>query len=374
MWSSHRPKSDTCKECDSYKVQTDAEQDEATLAQLKGEWELHLCKAERAHHQLKEDAGVSKCDPNVMMVTFDLQQSLPTPVLTTNVVFYKRQLWTYNLGVHDCRSCKGYMYVWHEGTASRGSSEIGSCILKHIQVTKPTETHLITFSDSCGGQNRNIYLLALWLHMVASDQYSFTTIDQKFMVVGHSYLPNDRDFGSIETARRRASHLYVPTDWSDLIRNCRRKNPFTVTDMARNDFVSLRGLPEAFVNCKVTTKKQKVDWLQIRWIRVSKDKPLQFRFRYSHNTLEEWKVVDLKGKTKGRPPDMGRILPTELHSRPRPIKAAKKKDLMDLLEFVPPIHHAFYRDLLSGGGTEDSEDEHSESENSEQSDQDSDTD
>ena len=94
--------------------------------------------------------------------------------------------------------------------------------------------------------------------MVASDLYSFTTINQKFMFVGHSYLPNDRDFGSIETARRRASHLYVPTDWSKLSRNCRRKNLFNVTDMALNDFVSLRGLPKAFVNRKVTTKKQKV--------------------------------------------------------------------------------------------------------------------
>ena len=231
---SNSPKSDTCKECDTFKVQTDAEQDKATVTQLKGEWELHLCKAECAYQQLKEDTALSKCDPNVMLVTFDLQQSLPTPVLTTNVVFYKRQQWTYNLGVHDCGSTKGYMYVWHECTASRGPNEIGSCILKHIQLTNPTATHLITFSDSCGGQNRNVYLLALWLHIVASDKYSFTTIDQKFMVVGHSYLPNDRDFGSIETARCKASHLYVPTDWSDLIRNCRRKNPFTVTDMSQD--------------------------------------------------------------------------------------------------------------------------------------------
>ena len=156
--------------------------------------------------------------------------------------------------MHDCRSGKGYMYVWHEGTASRGSSEIGSCILKHIQITNPSETHLITFSDSCGGQN-HIYLLALWLHIDASDQYSFTTIDQKLMVVGHSYLPNDWDFGSIKTATRRASHLYVPTDWSYLTRNCWRKNPFTVTYMTQNDFVSLRDLPKAFfVNNKVNTK------------------------------------------------------------------------------------------------------------------------
>ena len=63
---------------------------------------------------------------------------------------------------------------------------------------------------------------------------------------------------------------------------------------------------------------------------------------------------------------MGR---TELHSCPQPIKPAKK-DLMELLDFVPPVYHAFYRDLLSGG-TEDSEDESeddSESDNSEQSD------
>ena len=75
------------------------------------------------------------------------------------------------------------------------------------------------------------------------------------------YLPNDRDFGSIGTARHKANHLYVPTDWSDLIRNCRRKNPFTVTDMSQDDFVSLRDLPKAFVNHKVNTEKQKVDWV-----------------------------------------------------------------------------------------------------------------
>ena len=83
---SNSPKSDTCKKCNTYKVQTDAEEDEATVTQLKGEWELYLCKAQRAYQKLKEDTALSKCDPNVMLVTFDLQQLLPTPVLTTNVI------------------------------------------------------------------------------------------------------------------------------------------------------------------------------------------------------------------------------------------------------------------------------------------------
>jgi hypothetical protein len=86
------------------KVKVDAETNVVTKQQLSGEWELHKRKAERAYQQLKEDTALSKSTSDVDTITFDLQQSLPTPVLTTNIVFYKRQLWTYNLGIHDCKT------------------------------------------------------------------------------------------------------------------------------------------------------------------------------------------------------------------------------------------------------------------------------
>ena len=135
-----RPKTDTCKTCDSLKVQIEAEEDEAKLAQLKGKKELHLCMAERTYQQLKEDSALAKSNSDVLTITLDLQQSLPTPVLSTNVVFYKRQLWTYNLGIHNCGAETGHMHVWHEGVASRGSQEIASCILKFIEDTNPKST------------------------------------------------------------------------------------------------------------------------------------------------------------------------------------------------------------------------------------------
>lgn len=262
------------------------------------------------------------------------------------------------------------MHLWHEGMASRGAQEIASCILKYLKDTSPTANHLITYSDSCGGQNRNVYLLSLWLHIVASDEYAITVVDQKFMTVGHSYLPNDRDFGSIETERRKHNTVFVPEEWYELIVNARRKNPFIVTNMTQADFVSLVPISKSFVNRKTNTAKQGVQWLQMKWIRVQKDKPLQFQYRYSLNSLEAWKTVDLRRRAKGRPPDLGRIQLPRLYTTPRPIKPGKKADLLSLFDFIPPLHHAFYNSLLSTtceeSDSEDSENENGDSDDNEQ--------
>ena len=62
--------------------------------------------------------------------------------------------------------------------------------------------------------------------LVASDEYAITVVDQKFMTVGHSYLPNDRDFGSIETERCKHNTVFVPEEWYEFIVNARRKKSF----------------------------------------------------------------------------------------------------------------------------------------------------
>ena len=50
-------------------------------------------------------------------------------------------------------------------------------------------------------------IASLWLHVVCSGEYSYTTVDHKFMVPRHSYLPNDRDFSSIEEAKCKTDSL-----------------------------------------------------------------------------------------------------------------------------------------------------------------------
>ena len=160
----------------------EAEEDPAAAARLNARWELHKRKAERAYNLLQKDTALAQADFDVDMITFDLQQSLPTPLLTTGIIFYKRQLWTYNLGIHCCSTGEGFMHVWDESVASCGSQEIGSCIIRHLKEIGSGAKKLVLYSDACGGQNRNINLVALWQHIVASDDFSYEVINHKYMV------------------------------------------------------------------------------------------------------------------------------------------------------------------------------------------------
>ncbi|KAK3799413.1 hypothetical protein RRG08_056732, partial [Elysia crispata] len=96
----------------------------------KEERNQHHMQAEQVKAQLKEDKRKS----NTKVICFDLQRTLPTPVPTTGVVYYKRQLWTYNQGIHDEQNEKAYMCMWHERQGSRGPNEIGSCLLNTVPI------------------------------------------------------------------------------------------------------------------------------------------------------------------------------------------------------------------------------------------------
>ena len=60
------------------------------------------------HHQRKETVRnlklqhkqLSKCDPTVAAVTFDLEQVLLCPKLNASSLFYRRKLATYNLTIY----------------------------------------------------------------------------------------------------------------------------------------------------------------------------------------------------------------------------------------------------------------------------------
>lgn len=162
------------------------------MEQMKVDRELHLRKAQSAKEEMKKDAEIGKTDNNITIIAFDLMKTLPTPNLSVGVCYYKRQLWTYCLGIHDLSNNDEKMYVWDESKASRGPQEVGSCIMHFVQHFVKSEK-LIMYSDQCGGQNRNIKIAAICNYMVMSNTFSVKEIHHKCLVSGHSYLACDQD-------------------------------------------------------------------------------------------------------------------------------------------------------------------------------------
>jgi hypothetical protein len=72
--------------------------------------------------------------------------------------------------------------VWDEGEAGSDAQEVGSCLVKHVMGTLSNNVkHLILWSDSCSGQNRNIKL-TLMLKALLNDHPTLQKISLWFNV------------------------------------------------------------------------------------------------------------------------------------------------------------------------------------------------
>lgn len=95
------------------------------------------------------------------------------------------------------------------------------------------------------------------------------TYYHKFMVSGHSYLPNDADFGSIESFSRGKS-IFVTKDWYSIIEKS-RKNAFHTKKMEVTGFLSSTNLNSAMTKRKNNEADQPLSWLKIQWIQCKSD-------------------------------------------------------------------------------------------------------
>ena len=211
------PKTDTCKVCDSYKIQLNTEGND--VDKIKADLDEHQSKADKAFALLKSDTEYSQKNPLLQRtLCFDLHQALPTPKLSSGPAFYKRKLWTYNLGIHDAGANKAAMMMWPETVAGRGSDEVGSCIIKflnlHNEEIRPKK--LMVYSDNCGGQNKNFSIMCLWQYLIVKKYYE--EVQHNFPVSGHTMMPCDRDFGDIERVLRKRQCIYSPDEYYTIVK------------------------------------------------------------------------------------------------------------------------------------------------------------
>lgn len=340
----HLPRKDTCAKCDflNMKIKTITDDEEKML--LVERHDVHLQNAELSRKALQEDKILASENPDKYFAfTFDLQKALPYPKLSVSIAYYKRNMYVLNEGFHNLHNNKVNMYVWDETIASRGSQDVASCCLKHLE-NVTTQSHVIAYSDMCTGQNRNSQMALMWLKVVQSEN-NIEIIDHKFLLSGHSYLPNDADFGIIEMALRKMNFVYTPQDYYNVIAQCRKQDKFILHEMKRENFISTKNLQNAIKKqIKKNTNGEQVNWLQICWLRYLKSAPYTIFYKTTMKDAE-FKIINLLPLRPGRPLKFEKIALEPLYQNARPITYEKYKDMKQLLPYIPPVHHAYFETL-----------------------------
>ena len=327
------PRSDTCETCDLLNVTIKATISEEDREEIQKELADHQEKASQGYQLLRDDTKASKSTENHVLLTFDLMQNLPVPTLTHGAMFYSRQLWVYNFGIHNATTSTASMYMWNEAIAGRGADEICSCLKQYLETLSPQTNRLTCYSDSCFGQNKNFQMVCFWNEQVST---RFEQIDHKFLVRGHTYLPNDRDFAHIEKCKDGA-RVCVPADWEEIVQKACPKKPFDVVAMETSKFVDFTEQTKQYTQRKKDTERKPVLISKAVWMNFGQGRditgeinlkhPDEVWLRYSYSEDEPWSKVSICKGRKKLPPSHTFSLPEKYPVSVQPIRMTSSLDM-----------------------------------------------
>lgn len=202
--------------------------------------------------------------------------------------------------------------------------------------------HLICYSDSCGGQNKNKNISKLFMYTVRAT--NLKTIEHKFFEPGHSYMECDRSFGLIEKNKKKIPQVFVPGHWTSVIKKSSKN--FKVREMKNEDFLSFRFLNEQIMDPKKDEEKQIIKWRSIVWFKYDQQLLFRFLFKNVRNEEHPFEMSENCSKLKvGKPRFNLNKFSEVLYTSPIKISSLKYKNLMELLPFIPPVYHAYYKNM-----------------------------
>ncbi|XP_050308360.1 uncharacterized protein LOC126744845 [Anthonomus grandis grandis] len=120
------PRSDTCSFCDQLKVQIDACHEEKGIKDLIIQQKLHLAKAEVFYARKKQARLRSRTKADTEAICMDFGRNLPMPNLSTNDVYYSRQLSLFSFIVHKLSNSEVFFYAYPETVEKKGANEFCS--------------------------------------------------------------------------------------------------------------------------------------------------------------------------------------------------------------------------------------------------------
>ena len=97
---------------------------------------------------------------------------------------------------------------------------MASCLRHFFETYRTGAKSLVSYSDGCGGQNKNLTILGLYSEL--DQQGVYDILDHKFLTRWRTFLRNDSDFAQIEK-RKSSAVAYLPSDWCKVVEEANQR-------------------------------------------------------------------------------------------------------------------------------------------------------
>lgn len=347
-----RPQVDTCCKCEELNLKIKSPHlNEVAKRTAVAELLVHKRLSKKFYNALKyETSDEGKKEEGVLSLAFDYMKTISLPRVPIQELYYLRQLSVNVFSVHDIKNNKNKIYLYHEGLGRKGPNEVCSFLNEYLSNVPSTYKKLRLFCDNCSGQNKNQSLSRFCLFL--TDSGRFEKVEQFFPVRGHSFLPCDRDFGTISRALRKHDRLFTVHELSEVIIGSAAPGKFEVQEVDACDILD-------FKNWHAEYYKVSCISAETRGKKYNKDQKVRFSInKLFHFVYEDKEKGYIKAYTSVNglvrhtffmAKTNGPVQPPHLIAYPTgkvPLKKAKRDDLIKLQNYIPHEYEMFYQEIL----------------------------
>lgn len=346
-----------CTHCNDLNKRIESENDEKLKANLISEKDLHLRLVENLDRDYKETVEFSTENPeHTLVLVYKFGSPIDTPKLSKSDISFKKTLRSYYLYIHEITNNTPFIYFWHEGIASNGPAEIGSCLIHFLKNNLLDECeNVIIYSEDSRSDDRSQEIRNMLLNFLAKSVH-INTITQKFCICGHLIKKCAPKMQLIQRAVAKATDVYIPDEWSKIIKESKPSNPkFDIIKMESENFLSAQRTID-FIDCPASdNKKEFILCDAIHSITMRNLSEFNIEYEYfkdletkfdedADNKIQSPRTMNVASKNSNYR-EFRKLELDLLYPNGRTISSSKRADLIGLLKDIPEKYHAFYNEL-----------------------------
>lgn len=166
---------------------------------------FHKRKSKKFYASLKEITTKCAANPHENVgICIDYMANIPLLCIPVKDTYYLRQLTVNVFGVHNLTTRKCTIFIYHDGEVGKGANDVCRPTMLDWYIKNKIDKevkNLYLFGDNCAGQNKNNTMVRMMMYLC--EIKTFNNVKLIFPVRGHSFMPNDRDFGIIRRKSKK---------------------------------------------------------------------------------------------------------------------------------------------------------------------------